>query len=192
MNKLIFGIRYIYFRLFGGFYHLGWPVGFGSGVSIRDARYISVGNNVSLDNNAVLQLSEEHLKYGSQKPKVEIEDKVTIGLGTMISAAQHILIKKNVLVSQHCFIGDHDHQYEDINTPIRSQGLRNVKPVVIDEGAWIGANSTVCSGVTIGKNSVIGANSVVKEDIPDYAIAVGTPAKVIKKYNHETKKWSTK
>jgi len=111
MNKIIFGLRYVYFRLFYGFYHLGWPVGFGAGVSIRNARYISLGNNVFLDNNVVLQLSEEHMKYGLQKPKVEIEDKVTIGLGTMISAAEHILIKKNVLISQHCFIGDHDHEY---------------------------------------------------------------------------------
>lgn len=191
MSKLIFGLRYIYFRLFYRFYHLGWPVGFGKGVSIRNARFISLGNNVFLDNNAVLQLSEEHLKYGSQKPKVEIEDKVTIGLGTMISAAKHILIKKNVLISQHCFIGDHDHEYKDINTPIRFQGLRNVKPVVIDEGAWIGANVTVCSGVTIGRNSVVGANSVVKNDVPDYAVAVGTPAKIIKRYDHKTKQWKT-
>ena len=189
MNKIIFGLRYVYFRLFYGFYHLGWPVGFGAGVSIRNARYISLGNNVFLDNNVVLQLSEEHMKYGLQKPKVEIGDRVTIGLGTMVSAAEHILVKKNVLISQHCFIGDHDHEYKDINTPIRFQGLKNVKSVVINEGAWIGANVTVCSGVTIGKNSVIGANSVVKKDVPDYAVAAGVPAKIIKRYDEKSKTW---
>lgn len=189
MNKLVFALRYIYFRLFYRFYGLGWPVGFGTGVSIRNAKFISLGNNVFIDNNAVLQLSDEHTKYGSDTPKLEIEDKVTIGLGTMISAANHILIKKNVLISQHCFIGDHDHEYKDINTPIRYQGLKNVRPVVINEGAWIGANVTVCSGVTIGRNSVIGANSVVKEDIPDYTVAVGTPAKIIKRYDEESKIW---
>ena len=189
MSKFIFGLKYLYFRLFYGFYHLGWPVGFGRGVSIRDAGYISLGNNVFLDNNVVLQLSEEHLKYGSQKPKVEIEDKVTIGLGTMISAAEHILIKKNVLISQHCFIVDHNNEYKDVNTPIRFQGIRNVKPVVINEGAWIGANTTICSGVTIGKNSVIGANSVLKKDVPDYAVAAGVPTKIIKRYDEKSKTW---
>lgn len=189
MSKLIYGLRFLYYRLFYQFYHLGWPVGFGSGVSIRSAKYISLGNNVFLDNGAVLQLSEEHLKYGSQKPKIEIGDKVTIGLGAMMSAAMHILIKKNVLISQHCFIGDHDHEYKDINMPIRFQGLRNVRPIVIKEGAWIGANTTICSGVTIGKNSVIGANSVVKDDIPDNAVAAGIPAKVIKRYNEKSKTW---
>ncbi len=189
MNQLIFGLKYLYFRLFYGFYHLGWPVGFGTGVSVRNAKFISLGDNVSLDNNVVLQLSEEYRKYGSDTPKLEIEDKVTIGSGTVISAAQHILIKKNVLVSQHCFIGDHDHEYKDINIPIRYQGLRNVRSVVIGEGAWIGANVTVCSGVTIGKNSVIGANSVVKEDVPDYAVAAGSPAKIIKRYDEKSKTW---
>lgn len=189
MNKLIFGLKYLYFRLFYRFYRLGWPVGFGSGVSIHNASFISLGNNIFIDNNVVLQLSEEHNKYGSEKPKLEIEDKVTIGLGTMISAAKYILIKKNVLISQHCFIGDHDHEYKDINVPIRFQGLKNVRPVIINEGAWIGANVTVCSGVTIGKNAVVGANSVVKDNIPDYALAAGVPAKVIKRFNAKTKSW---
>ena len=189
MIKLVFGLRYLYFRLFYGFYHMGWPVGFEMGVSVRNAKFISLGDNVFLDNNVVLQLSEEYKKYGLEKPKLEIENKVTIGSGTVISAAQHILIKKNVLISQHCFIGDHDHEYKNINIPIRHQGLRNVRPVVINEGAWIGANVTVCSGVTIGKNSVIGANSVVKEDVPDYAVAAGSPAKVIKRYDEKSKTW---
>lgn len=164
-------------------------MGFGSGVSIRNVEFISLGNNVFLDNSVVLQLSEEHEHYGSKKPKVIIEDKVTIGLGTMISAAKYILIKNNVLISQNCFIGDHDHEYKDINVPIRFQGLKNVRPVIINEGAWIGANVTVCSGVTIGKNAVVGANSVVKDNIPDYAVAAGVPAKVIKRFNAKTKSW---
>lgn len=191
MNKLKLALRYLYFNLFNRFYHLGWPVGFGAGVSIRNAEYISLGNNVFIDNHVVLQLSDEHYKYGSKSPKLEIEDKVTIGLGTMISAAAHIMIKKNVLIAQHCFIGDHDHEYEDINVPIRYQGLRNVRPDVINEGSWIGANVTVCSGVSIGRNSVIGANSVVKDDIPDFTLAAGVPAKIIKRFDQKFKRWES-
>lgn len=83
MNTLIFRLRYIYFRLFYRFYGLGWPVGFGSGVSIRYASFISLANNITIDNNVVLQLTYDHKKYGSDTPKLEIEDKVTIGLCTM-------------------------------------------------------------------------------------------------------------
>ena len=188
MDKLIYAVRYLYYRIFYRFYHLGWPVGFGKNVAIRNPKYISLGNNIYLDNNVILQIPEEHAEYGSHKPKLEIEDKVTVGSTTMISAVKSIRIKKNVLISQHCFIGDHNHEYKDTNTPIRYQGLK-VAPIVIDEGAWIGANVTVSSGVRIGKNAVIGANSVVTKDIPDYSVAVGIPAKVIKKYNFKTKKW---
>lgn len=186
---LIFGLRYLFHYFFSRFHHLGWPVGFGTNVAIRQGQYISLGNHVSLDNNVILQLPQEHLDYGVKKPKLKIEDKVTVGAGTMISAAKSIRIKKNVLVSQHCFIGDHDHEYQDVKKPIRDQGLKNVKPIVIKQGAWIGANTTICSGVTIGKNAVIGANSVVKTDIPNYSVAVGVPAKVIKRYNFKTQKW---
>ena len=189
MTIFIFGLRYLYHRLFTNFYHLGRRVGFGKNVAIRNPKYISLGNNVYLDNNAILQVPEEHAEYGSHKPKLEIEDKVTVGSTTMISAVNSIQIKKNVLISQHCFIGDHNHEYKDINTPIRYQGLTNVAPIVIDEGAWIGANVTVAPGVKIGKNAVVGANSVVTKDVPDYSVAVGLPAQVIKKYNFKTKKW---
>lgn len=189
INIQMFAIRYFYHKLFTGFQHLGWGVTFGKNVSIRRAQYISLGDKVYLDNNVVLQLPGVHIRYGLQRPKLIIEDKVTVGLNSMISAAKLIHIKKNVLIAQNCFIGDHDHEYKDINVPIRYQGLKNVKPVIIEDGAWIGANVTICSGVTIGKNSVIGANSVVTKDIPNYSVAVGVPAKIIKKYDTKTKTW---
>ena len=63
------------------------------------------------------------------------------------------------------------------------------KPVKICQNAWLGENIAVLSGVTIGKNSIIGANSVVSKNIPENCIAVGNPAKVIKKYNFETRTW---
>lgn len=189
MSIQMFGIRYLYHKLFTRFYYLGWKVAFGKNVSIRRAQYIHIGNKVYLDNNVVLQLPGEHIKHGLEKPKLRIEDRVTVGLGTMISAAKLVHIEKNVLIAQHCFIGDHNHAYEDIDVPIRDQGLKKVEPVIVKEGAWIGANVTISSGVTIGKNSVIGANSVVTKNIPDYSVAVGVPARVIKKYNPKTKNW---
>lgn len=188
-SKGILALRYLYHFLFSSFYHLGTKVTFGSGVAIHNAKYISLGNKVYLEKNVTLKFLEEFIKYGYKRPTLKIEEAVTIGTGTVIATSKFIHIKKNVLVAPHCFIGDHDHEYRDITIPIRDQGYKNVKKIIIEEGAWIGANSTICSGVTIGKNSVVGANSVVTKDIPDFSLAVGVPAKVVKRFNTVTKTW---
>lgn len=61
--------------------------------------------------------------------------------------------------------------------------------VIISDGTWIGTNAVIVGNVKIGKNCVIGANSVVTKDIPDYCIAAGIPARIIKRYNIETHSW---
>ena len=189
MNKLIYAVRYLYYRIFYGFYHLGWPVGFGKGVYLRNSKNISLGNGVLLVGSSIISVADEHAEYDSVKPQLKLEDNVRVNMFTMISAVKSVHIKKNVNIGQFCFIGDHDHGYKDVTKPIKDQGLTNVKPVVINEDTWIANKVTVVSGVTIGKHCVIGANSVVTKDIPDYCVAVGAPAKVIKKYNFKTKRW---
>lgn len=187
--RYILGFRYLYHLLFSNFYHLGARITFRKGVTIYNAKHISLGDGVYLEENVTLKFLEEFTKYGYKIPNLKIEDGVIIGTGTAIAAAKFIHIKKNVLIAPHCFIGDHDHEYRDITIPIRDQGYKNVKEIIIEEGAWIAANSTICSGVTIGKNSVVGANSVVTNDIPPFSLAVGNPAKVVKKFNTATNKW---
>lgn len=189
MKKLIFAVRYLYHRVFSGFHHLGWLVGFSRGVIVRNANNISLGDGVFLADHVIIQVADEHTQYKSPKPQLKLEVRVRINAFTMISAVKSVHIKKNVNIAQYCFIGDHDHEYRDITKPIRDQGLGNVKPVMINQNTWIGNKVTVLSGVTIGRNCVIGANSVVTKDIPDYSVAVGVPARVIKQYNTETKRW---
>jgi acetyltransferase-like isoleucine patch superfamily enzyme len=133
-------IKYLYYKIFYRFYRLGWPVGFESNVAIKNPSYISFGNNVYIGVAAAIQIPEEHSKYRDHRPKIIIGDKVTIGMGTTINAADRIEIKKNVLIAPHCYITDHQHRYTDVKTPIRFQGLDSVKPVIIGEAAWIGAN----------------------------------------------------
>jgi acetyltransferase-like isoleucine patch superfamily enzyme len=69
------------------------------------------------------------------------------------------------------------------------QGIDNIKPVAIGRNSWLGQNAVVLPGVTIGEHCVIGANSVVNRSIPDFSIAVGTPARVVKTFNRQTKRW---
>jgi acetyltransferase-like isoleucine patch superfamily enzyme len=69
------------------------------------------------------------------------------------------------------------------------QGINGIAPVSIGRNAWLGQNVVVLPGVTIGEHCVIGANSVVNSSIPDFSVAVGAPARVIKRYNKETARW---
>lgn len=191
MKKIIFGFRYLYHKLFSGFYHLGWRVAFGPNVRVTNPNFIYLGDFVSLDNGCEIAVINSHYKYSYDfyNPALIIGDGVGISKGSIIFALKKIHIKNNVMIGPYSFIADYDHSYYDINKPITHQPLMNINPVVIEEGVWIGAHANICSGVTIGKNSVIGAGSVVTKNIPPYSLAVGVPAKVVKQYNFQTKEW---
>lgn len=98
--------------------------------------------------------------------------------GATISAAFKITIHSNVLIGANVLITDFD--WHNIDPSKRHQPNTNYAPVEIKENAWIGINSVILKGVTIGKNSVIGANSLVTSDIPDNVIAAGNPCKILK------------
>jgi acetyltransferase-like isoleucine patch superfamily enzyme len=87
------------------------------------------------------------------------------------------------------YISDHGHEFHDVSKPIACQSIRKVAEVKIGANTWIGKNSVILPGVTIGKHCVIGANAVVSHDIPDYSVAVGVPAKVIQMYNKHKECW---
>ena len=115
---------------------------------------------------------------------ITIGDNVIVPPGTILSAMANdpengIVLCDNVLLGPNVSIYSATHNFDNIYIPIKEQGYSS-KKVVIKEGAWIGVNSVILPGVTIGKNCVIGANSVVTKDIPDYTVAVGSPAKVVK------------
>ncbi|MEP4078160.1 acyltransferase [Haloferula sp.] len=112
---------------------------------------------------------------------ITIGDKVSIAGHCTITACRKVVIEDEVLIARYVYISDHSHEFSSPNIPIKDQGIRDVAPVCIKQGAWLGQGVVVCPGVTIGKNAVIGANSVVRNDIPDHCIAVGAPARVVRK-----------
>jgi len=93
-----------------------------------------------------------------------------------------ITLENDVLLGPNVAIYSSTHKFSDISIPIKEQGY-TVKPVVLRAGCWIGANVVILPGVTIGRNAVVGANSVVTKTIPDFAVAAGAPARVIKTLN---------
>lgn len=121
-------------------------------------------------------------------PELVIEDGCAIGNFNHIYATKSVILHKNVLTADKVYISDNLHGYDDVETPIQKQKIIQNRTVEIGEGSWIGENVCVL-GAKIGKHCVIGANSVVNKDIPDYCVAVGAPAKVIKRYDCDTNTW---
>ncbi len=99
-----------------------------------------------------------------------------------ITMGNHVHIGQNVTLSGL------NHNYEDVNTSIDKQGVRT-SLIKIDDDVWIGANSVITAGVNIGKHSVIGAGSTVTHDVPPYTVCAGSPAKVIKRFDFDSKEW---
>ena len=97
-----------------------------------------------------------------------------------ISAVARVELEDGVAIARGCYISDHSHGFDDPEAFIRDQPLERVAPVLIRRGAWLGQNVVVMPGVTIGRGSVVGANSVVRSDVPDRSIVAGTPARVIR------------
>lgn len=114
------------------------------------------------------------------EPAIVFADHVSIAGSCTITAVKHVHIGAGALIARFVHISDHSHAFSDPGLPVKDQGVTNVAAVHIGEGAWIGHGVVICPGVTIGRNSVIGANSVVKESIPDYCVAVGAPARVLR------------
>lgn len=112
-----------------------------------------------------------------------------------ISAMKRVDIGDNVLMASKIYISDNSHGFykgNEFDSSPEVEPLKrfyNIKPVKIEANVWIGEGVVVLPGVTIGIGSIIGANSVVIDDIPPFTIAVGQPAKPIKKYDTEIGRW---
>lgn len=157
---------------------------------IRGKKYIELNSGFTCGFGCRLEAypenkNEKVLIFGKN---VQINDYVHI------TAREKVLIEDNVLIASKVFISDLDHGYYssnvdfDINIIPTKRELFS-KPVIIHKNVWIGENVSILSGVEIGENSIIGAGSIVTKSIPMNTIAVGNPAKVVKKYNEITKKW---
>jgi|SRR6516162_4827897 acetyltransferase-like isoleucine patch superfamily enzyme len=121
--------------------------------------------------------------------KLIIGANVSIGMGATISAAKRIVLEEGVLLARNVYISDHGHAFEDISRPIMDQGIRNVREVRVGAGTWLGQNVCVMPGVQIGKHCVIGANSVVTRSLPDFCVAAGAPARIVRQYDPQTQRW---
>jgi acetyltransferase-like isoleucine patch superfamily enzyme len=149
--------------------------------TIFNERFITIGKDTligpEISLSAGMVPGQECITY----PVVSIGDRCLIGRGSGIVGHFSIEIGNDVWTGHNVYITDQNHGYEDVTRPI-SQQSQPERAVKIGDGSWLGYGSVVLPGVTIGRHVVIGANSVVTHDIPDFSVAVGTPAKVIKTF----------
>lgn len=138
---------------------------------------IAIGDRVYVGANCWLQTLPDG---DNTSVAVSVGEGSSFAGACVISAARSVTLEDHVLLARNVYISDHAHKYSDTDIPIKDQGLDKIEPVLIKRGAWLGQNVVVCPGVTIGVGAVIGANSVVTQNIPDYCVAAGAPARVLK------------
>jgi len=188
----LLGRKILYPRLFAS---AGKNLFFGRNVILRCPSKISIGSNVIIDENCLLDgrgPDEINLMIGDDvfigrdtlischDGIISIGNNVNIGVRGMIFSASRITIGDNVIIAADCYITGSTKQFNRLDIPIISQGYK-AEGVSIGENTWLGARVTISDGVNIGRDCIIGAGSVVIEDIPDFYIAYGVPAKPIRK-----------
>lgn len=163
---------------------------FGNRSYIKSALRIDYPKNIYIGNNVFVGYKSwlASVPLTGEKSKLIIEDGCVLGNFNHIYATNSVVIHKEVLTADKVYISDNLHGYDNINIPIMYQPIIQKKIVEIGEGSWLGENVCII-GASIGKHCVVGANSVVTKDIPDFSVAVGSPAKVIKKFDIHLNKW---
>ena len=161
---------------------------------------IFLGDNVTLGPGSLIIATTHYPTMKMENPekkqpvqrfdsKIIIGNNVTSTVNLQIAAQSEITIEDDVMFASNIHINDALHGFENANEPYKYQKIFRIAPILIKRGCWIGQNVVILPGVTIGKYSIIGANSVVTNSIPGRCIAVGTPAKVIKKWDETNQKW---
>lgn len=172
LSRFLSYVKVLYLRLRG--YNIHYSVGLaGSCRFFQGAKYaIKIEKQCEVSQNVSIMAGFEGT--------ISIRHGVCINPFTTIDIQSHLEIGENTLIAPGCYICDYDHNFENLEKPINKQGYVS-QPITIGSDVWIGAKSIILKGVHIGKGVVIGAGSVVTCDIPDFSIAVGNPARVVKK-----------
>ena len=160
-------------------------VSFGSGVQIIRIGSVLIGDGSCIGDGVWINASQSTPK----NPSLRIGKKVLVGRRATISSGSLLNIADYNVLGPNVFISNADHGFQDIFTPILQQPMNMIGELTVEENCWFGANAIVKGAITIGRGSVIGANSVVLSSTPPFSVLVGSPAKIISMYNPMTSNW---
>jgi acetyltransferase-like isoleucine patch superfamily enzyme len=181
----------LYPKLLG---RVGRNVTFGANVVLRHPHKIRIGDNVVIDDNCCLDAKgtdNEGIAIGNgvfigrntilscKNGDIVVEDDANIGFNTEIFSASRVRIGRKVLVAAYTYLVGGDHLYDRVDVPVLEQG-RTARGIDVGDHVWLGAHVVVTDGSTIGRDAIIGAGAVVVGAIPDFAIAAGIPARVLR------------
>jgi acetyltransferase-like isoleucine patch superfamily enzyme len=171
----------------------GRNVVFGQHVTIRHPHKVRIGSNVVIDDNCLIDAKGDAnagITIGSgvfvgrnsilscKNGDIEIADGANIGFNCEVFSASRVAIGRDTLLAAYCYVIGGDHDFSDPAAAVLAQGRRSAG-VTIGAGAWLGAGAKILDGVTIGDRAIVGAGAVVRDAVPDAAIAVGMPARVV-------------
>jgi serine acetyltransferase len=165
--------------------HAGKHIFVGRSVHIEHPECVSLGDKVFLNDFCWISIVTENCEQGSPskslQPHLSIGDGTYIGRFGTLACVGRMTIGKNVLISDRAYIGDAIHGFSRTDIPIAQQYMTSTGPVEIGDGTWVGIGASILPNVKIGKNCVIGAGAVVTRDVPDFCVAVGVPAQVVRR-----------
>lgn len=169
--------------LFGSY---GKDVYIEGGVVINRPRFVHLGDRVRIKRNTSINLHPPDKR--SREGLLFIGNDVIISEGCIISACHRIVIEENVGISPYVMIIDNSRKPGDVIRPSKEQEIQAGR-IHIGADSWIAYNACILPNVTIGRHCIIGALSVVNSDVPPYSVAVGSPARVVKRYDFDCKEW---
>jgi acetyltransferase-like isoleucine patch superfamily enzyme len=184
--------RFAYPWLLGS---VGRNVTFGHGVVLRHPHKIHIGSDVIVDDNVVLDAKGESnhgiaigdgvfLGRGAilscKNGNIRLGDHVNIGFYSEIFSGSEVSVGRHGLFAAYTYLVGGGHDFERADLPVLEQG-RSSRGIALGDNVWLGTGAKVLDGVRIGRDVVVGANAVVREDLPDAVVAAGVPARIIRK-----------
>ena len=194
INRLINKCSSVFHRLKTWVFYKPQFRSIGSGTTLRkplmlvNPKFITLGKRVLIREGARLEVLTPH---DGSVPALVVGDNTNIEQNVHIICGRRIVIGSDVSITANCSIVDVSHPYENVGdgTKIGGSISIGVSGVEIGDGSFVGIGSVILPDVIIGRHVVVGANSVVNSNLPDYCVAAGAPARIIKKYDERKKRW---
>jgi acetyltransferase-like isoleucine patch superfamily enzyme len=173
---------------------VGRNVVFGVNVTIRHPHKIAIADNVVVDDNCCLDAKgtdNRGISIGSgvfvgrntilscKNGDIVVDDHANLGFNCEIFSASRVRVGRSVLMAAYTYLVGGDHLFDRVDIPVLEQG-RTARGIDVDDNVWLGAHVVVTDGSRVGRDAIVGAGAIVVGEIPEFAIAAGIPAKVLR------------